>query len=209
MNQLLGDILLFPAQQVVNGLLRSDPYFIDSLAKFKGKALGVRCTTPPLEMLVVFDHGSIKLISGDGSSVGLSADATVKGNAVSLLSMLLREDGQTNAKGVEVSGDAEFLLDLQRCITSLDIRWDDYLAPILGDVLTASLTEAGDDLSQWSKQSRENIRRNVQDYLHEEARLVTGRQQADRFSRELAQLKLSIDRAEARMDRIRSRITVE
>ncbi len=206
MKQVLGDVLLFPGQQFINTLLRSDTYIQKALAQFKGKALAVICSAPPLDMVVAFDDGSIRLIAGDGSSVGLNPDATVRGNAIELLSMLIHGHDQSGKSRVEISGDAEFLLDLQHCIAGLDLRWDDYLAPLFGDVLTQQLAEAGSDLNQWSSKAGANVQRNLKNYLHEEARMVTGRQLAEHFGRDLARLKLSIDRAEARLHRIESQL---
>ncbi|MEQ9022454.1 MAG: hypothetical protein RLN82_06790 [Pseudomonadales bacterium] len=206
MNQIIGDALLYPAQQLVNALLRSDPYISKTLGRFNGKVLAIHCTAPPLQMVMLIEAGLVRLVAGSGESAGLSPDATVKGNSISLLSMLLDGEKRSSQSAVEVRGDAEFLLDLQHCIASLDLRWDDYLAPLFGDVLTRQLAEAGEDLNTWSSQARKNVTRTVQDYLQQEVRLVASRRQGDQFNRELALLKQSLDRAEARLNRIKSRL---
>jgi ubiquinone biosynthesis protein UbiJ len=54
------------------------------------------------------------------------------------------------------------------------------------------------DIRNWSKQARVNMRRNVNEYLTEEERIFPKKEQLDDFSEELDYLKIRIDRINAK-----------
>ena len=54
------------------------------------------------------------------------------------------------------------------------------------------------DIRNWSKQARVNMRRNVNEYLTEEEHIFPKKEQLDDFSEELDYLKIRIDRINAK-----------
>jgi ubiquinone biosynthesis protein UbiJ len=88
----------------------------------------------------------------------------------------------------------------------MDVDWEDYLAPLLGDVVTNEISQLGGNAREWSHQARKNIRRNVGDYLKEESQLFPHSDQLDSFSEELDHLRLRIDRVKAKADRLYQRL---
>ena len=98
--------------------------------------------------------------------------------------------------------------DLQMTIESLDIDWQDYLAPILGDVLSNELGEVERSAKGWGQSAGSSMRRNVRDYLSEEARLVPTALEVDSFSNRLDHLRLGIDRLEAKTELLQRRLAL-
>ncbi len=93
-------------------------------------------------------------------------------------------------------------------IESLDINWQDYLAPILGDVLSNELGEVERSAKDWGRSAGGSMRRNVRDYLSEEARLVPTALEVDSFSNRLDHLRLGIDRLEAKTELLQRRLAL-
>ena len=86
------------------------------------------------------------------------------------------------------------------------MRWQDYLAPFLGDVITNELEQVADSSRRWSKHANASVRRNIDDYLREETHLLPDRNEVAAFSDGLDRLKLDIDRIQARARLLNERL---
>ncbi|MCH7891063.1 MAG: sterol-binding protein, partial [Gemmatimonadetes bacterium] len=67
--------------------------------------------------------------------------------------------------------------ELYNTLNELDLDWEDYLAPLLGDIVTNELGLFAEDARQWSRGAGESMRRNVDEFLIEEAKVVPSREQ--------------------------------
>ena len=210
MNQFLGSLALLPVEKILNAIVARDAHVATKLAAFDSKCIEVVSLRPDFSLSIRFEDGEIKLSAIDTQTLGIVADATISGSAESLLGLLAKKSDRramANAS-IDVSGDATLVQDLQMTIESLDSDWQDYLAPILGDVLSNELGEIEGRARSWSKSAGSSIHRGVHDYLTEEARLVPSELEVDSFSNRLDQLRLSIDRVAARTELLKRRYSL-
>lgn len=210
MNQFLGSLALLPVERVLNAIVARDGHIAKKLSAFDSRCVEVVSTRPSFSLSIRFEDETIKLSAIDSQTLGIVADATISGTAENLLSLLSKKPDQRAMAdaAIDISGDAALIHDLQMTIESLDIDWQDYLAPILGDVLSNELGEAEQSARAWSKSASSTLQRNVRDYLSEEARLVPSELEVDSFSNRLDQLRLSIDRVDAKTELLKRRYSL-
>lgn len=208
MIQLLKSLALLPVEKILNQLLRNDPYLAAQLAPFDGKTIEVRSTAPTTAICCSIDGSAIRLSSMGSEFLALQADAVIAGRTVDLVDMLLGDnsDRALANPAISISGDAILVQELYTTIRKLDIQWQDYLAPLLGDVITNELEQVADRNRRWSKNASASVRRNIDDYLHEETNLLPERSEVAAFSDALDRLKLDIDRVQARARMLNNRL---
>jgi|TARA_B110000263_G_C15270452_1_gene493219 ubiquinone biosynthesis protein UbiJ len=210
LNQFLGSLALLPVEKILNAIVRRDPHIAKKLVAFDSKCIEVVSLRPDFSVSIRFEDDTIKLSAIDTQTLGIQADATITGNAENLLSLLTKKSDQRALAdaAIDISGDATLVKDLHVTIESLDVDWQDYLAPILGDVLSNELGEIQSNARDWSKSTGTSMHRSVRDYLSEEARLVPSELEVDSFSNRLDQLRLSIDRVAAKTELLKRRYSL-
>ena len=210
MNQFFGSLALLPVEKILNAIAGSDAHVVKKLSAFDSKCIEVVSLSPDFSLSIRFEDGTIKLSAIDSQTLGIQPDATISGKAESLLSLLAtKSDHRAMADAaIDISGDATLVQDLQMTIESLDIDWQDYLAPILGDVLSNELGDIQSSARDWSKSASTSMHRGVRDYLTEEARLVPSELEVDSFSNRLDQLRLSTDRVAAKTELLKRRYSL-
>ncbi|MCH2355758.1 MAG: SCP2 sterol-binding domain-containing protein [Pseudomonadales bacterium] len=210
MIQILKSLALLPVEKILNHLLRNDPYLAAQLAPFDGKTIEVQSTAPTTAICCSIDRGAIRLSSLGSEYVGLHADAVIVGRAVDLVNMLFTDNSSRALANpaISISGDAVLVQELYGTIRKLDIRWQDYLAPFLGDVITNELEQVADSSHRWSKHASASVRRNIDDYLREETNLLPDRNEVAAFGDVLDRLKLDIDRIQARARLLNDRLDI-
>jgi len=207
LNYLLGSLVLFPAEKILNRLLAQDAHIFKQLRPFSGKVLEIHSSGPSATLRIRFQEQQIRLSSLDADTLQEAADATVAGKTSSLLSLLLNSETTPLAnKAITITGDAVFIQDLFTTLRNLDMDWRDTLTPIFGDVLIQELSEAGDKARHWGAAASTNVHRSIDDYIKEEIDLVPAAEEVARFSDDLDKLKLALDRAQARATLLQSRM---
>ena len=207
MNQFLGSLALVPVEKIVNAIVDRDPHIAQQLLAFDSKCIEVISRHPHFSLCLRFEDGAIRLSAIDSETLGIEPDATIEGSAESLLGLLMKKPDQRPLADVdiEISGDATLIQDLHVTVQSLDVDWQDYLTPILGDVLSNELGEIHGNAKKWGQSAGSSMHRGVRDYLSEEARLVPSELELDSFSNRLDQLRLRIDRVTAKAELLQRR----
>ena len=139
--------------------------------------------------------------------MSIKATASVSGEATELLNILAsnKEVPLANLK-IEIAGDAQFVQELLKAIQSLDIQWSDLATPITGDVVTNEVDELVKGLKVWSSDAKKRIKRNLNDYMIEEARYVPYVANVEKFKEDLDALRFKIDRVKAKTDLLYKRL---
>ena len=207
MNQFLRSLALVPVEKILNAIVARDAHIAKKLVAFNSKCIEVVSLRPGFSLSIRFEDDTIRLSAIDSQTLGIQTDATITGNAESLLGLLTKKSNQKALadSAIDISGDATLVQDLYVTIESLDADWQDYLAPIFGDVLSNELGEIQSHARDWSKSAGTSMHRGVRDYLSEEARLVPSELEVDSFANRLDQLRLSIDRVAAKTEWLKRR----
>jgi len=145
---------------------------------------------------------ALRALQEEPPSASITADAT------SLLRLLLA-GAQTSAlfsPGIALSGDTQVIQTLHSVLTGLEIDWQAHASRLFGDVLTRQAETGLGSARQWSAQTAQSLRADVDEYLHEEARVLPSRAEVEVFSTRLDELKLGLDRMQARTALLRQNV---
>lgn len=210
MNQFLRTLALLPIEKILNAIVARDAHIAKKIVAFDSKCIEVVSLRPDFSLSIRFEDGTIKLSAFDSQTLGIQTDATITGNAESLLGLLTKKSYQRGLanSAIDISGDATLVQDLHVTIESLDLDWQDYLAPIFGDVLSNELGEIQSNARDWSKSAGTSMHSSVRDYLSEEARLLPSELEVDSFANRLDQLRLSIDRVAVKTELLKRRYSL-
>ncbi len=132
------------------------------------------------------------------------ADCTLRASGSSLLRLALSRDKTAILHGpdVELEGDSAVLMDLAAVLQDLELDWEyeisRWLGPVGAQLLGSSLRSPVD----WVRDSADSLRQDLADYLSEESRMLVGQAEAQARFDELDDMKLALDRLEARIERL-------
>src|SRR5690606_6076340 len=97
------------------------------------------------------------------------------------------------------------LIELQGIIAALDMDWEAPLVDALGDVAGHQLAEVLRHAFAWGKQASASLARQLDEFIHEEARLSPPRLELEDFYRDAQELTLHVDCLHSRTERLRQR----
>tara|TARA_B100001013_G_scaffold147996_2_gene87727 strand:- start:8169 stop:8753 length:585 start_codon:yes stop_codon:yes gene_type:complete len=188
--------------------LAKDSYLQSRLKTFLGKSLQIAVHPPGTTVTVLFEQDRIRLLSSPAELLDIEITASIRGNVSELLPLLIEKPDRRplSNPAITITGDINFIQDIYASLHNLDIDWEDYLAPMLGNLITNELSQFGKDLQEWTQQVSSNMKRNVDEYLKEEERIFPKKEQLKDFSEELERLKLKIDRVKAKFNVLYERL---
>ncbi|MBP9956356.1 MAG: SCP2 sterol-binding domain-containing protein [Pseudomonas sp.] len=201
---MLGAALLAGVEAGLNKVLALDATALPRLAALQGRVIAVDCTAPALRLFLLPGADGLRL-AGHWEA---PADCTLRAPAGRLLELAVRRDKSAvlHAPDVELDGHSACLLDLAAILQDLELDWEGALAEWLGPLGAVALARPLQGAGQWSGDALASLRLNLADWLAEEARLLAGRQEAEARFAELDDLKLALDRLEARSERLARRL---
>ncbi|ATJ84167.1 SCP2 domain-containing protein [Halomonas beimenensis] len=201
-------LLLGGLERTLNALLARDPAAPSRLARLAGQRILLRLEHPPLALVVAFHPQGLDLLRPDDEPEE-AFDAIVELDAETLGELLggapverLMFQGK-----LAVRGRIPLLEAARDLLLDLDLDWEGELARWLGDLPAHSLAEGMRSLGRWGLRTRQELCADVAEYVFEEARLLPGRHQLEGLRDHLTELEVATDRLEARLERLRRRLT--
>ena len=115
LNQFLGSLALLPVEKILNAIVARDPHIAKKLVAFDSTCIEVVSLRPDFSISIRFEDDTIKLSAIDSQTLGIQTDATITGNAESLLGLLTMKSNQRALanSAIDISGDATLVQDLQ------------------------------------------------------------------------------------------------
>lgn len=191
-------------ESAVNQALELSPGGLAQLDTLADKVFALHCTAPLLDAYLQPGRGGIRLMgiydgpvttSVRGSASDFAELATAKDPAAALINGAL-----------ELKGDSAPLIELQKIIAHLEVDWEAPLVNALGDVAGHQLAELLRGAYSWGRQASRGLGRQLEEFIHEEARLSPPRLELEDFYRDVRQLGLQVERLESRSRRLRKRL---
>ena len=184
---------------VVNRLLTLDPHSQQQLAQLQGHWIAIK--NPVTDLYIQFTATGIHLTHQCDTAVA----ATIEGSLVDLL-RFAQADEPMIGQGVQLSGDIALLQRLQRIAQQLDPDWDGWLARWLGDVPTHYLSQGAKASQQWLTQFEQRMAQNLNEYLHEEQRLLPSAIELENFYHKIDELRDDSERLLQRMNLLEKQV---
>ncbi|MBC9249052.1 sterol-binding protein [Pseudomonas alcaligenes] len=191
--------LLAGVEHGLNRVLAMDSTALPRLARLDGTLIEVDCRSPALRLFIRPGAHGLQL-----AAQAAGADCCLRAPAASLLRLALAKDKTAvlHQPEVELDGDSAVLLELAAILQDLELDWEYELARWLGPVGSQLLGSHLRSRVQWAGDSLDSLRLTLADYLSEESRSLVGEREAQARFNELDQLKLALDRLDARIDRL-------
>ena len=192
--------LLASVENGVNRILRLDSTAMARLQPLTGKVIAVECAAPALQLFILPSDEGLLL----ATQWAADADCTLRAPAASLMRLVLSKDKTAvlHSPEVDLEGDSHVLLALAQVLQDLELDWEYELSRWLGPVATALIGGHLRSRANWYQQGFASLNQNLAEYLSEEARTLVGEREAQARFDELDQLKLDLDRLEARFERL-------
>ena len=213
MKSQLSSNLLVPFEAIVNRCIAQDVKLTEGVAQYSGKSLQLDITAPPVSILVRFYPASVVLsftsqsenVSPDSSSKeSTQPDGRISGSALAMMRLLTERNEARSLvnPAIQISGDSEFVQAVYRLFLDMEIDWQEPLSRLIGDVPTHGLEQMLASLGDFARGTMNSLKRNVDEYLHEESRMVPPPNQVEIFDQELDALRLRLDRMQARIQQL-------
>ena len=192
--------LLASVEHGVNRVLRLDSTALARLRPLTGKLIAVDCASPSLQLFILPSDEGLML----ASQWAAEPDCTLRAPASSLLRLALSKDKSAilHSPEVELEGDSAVLMELAAVLQDLELDWEYELSSWIGPVASALIGGHVRSRANWYQQGFASLNQNLAEYLSEEARTLVGEREAQARFSELDQLKLDLDRLEARFERL-------
>lgn len=189
-----------PIEKLVNRYWQLDAENFTRLQTLAGKALAIEIAGLELKFYILVSSRGLQFCE----TLTRPADACIRGLPFTLASMLISEDPVAKIRqgNVEITGDMDFIQQLQHWIRHLQIDWEEQLSLYLGDTLASQLGSGLRSAKAWQQEVQQHLRQNLTEYAQEEIRHFPPREEIHDFSRDVAELRLATDRLEARLARL-------
>lgn len=193
-------VVLASAERVANELLQFDPGSKAQLRKLQGKTLAIGLSEPDLQLAVTSDGQAIKLMG-----YVESPSAEVYGRVSDIVAWLA--SGDSLAKhNLTVRGSTQLLQDWQNLAAQLDLDWEDIANRFLGDVAGHNAANALRGMLNWGQERGRNSADQIMEFGVEELKMLPNRALFEDFRTRNQALRLDIDRLEARLNRLKTRL---
>ncbi|MCI3947587.1 SCP2 domain-containing protein [Pseudomonas syringae] len=192
--------LLASIEHGINRVLRLDSTALPRMAHLSGRIIAVDCRDPSLKLFILPSDEGL-LLAADWAA---DADCTLRAPASSLMRLALSKDKTAVLHGpdVELDGDSGVLLELVGILQDLELDWEHELSRWVGPVASQMFSSHLRSRGRWTRDSMASLSQNVADYLSEESRTLVGNHEAEARFAELDQIKMDLERLEARFARL-------
>jgi len=177
------------------------------LAPVEDCVFALHCTAPKVDIYLQPQTGQIRLMGVYDGPV----TSSVRGTASDFRELATSGDAAATLinSDLELQGDSAPLIELQRALSSLDVDWEAPLVDALGDVAGHQLAQMLRSAFAWGRQASEGLTRQLEEFIHEEARLSPPRLELEDFYDDVQTLVLRVERLESRITRLRKRLEAQ
>lgn len=190
-------------ETAINQALLLDPATLKQLSRFRDHVFLLHCRAPEMRLYFIPGDGEVRLC---GFYTG-KADTQLIGSAKAFAQLATSPDpASTLINGeLELHGDSQALIALQKTLKQLDVDWEAPLARIFGDVVGHQLGRSLRQAVGFGRQAFSGFKRQLDDYLVHESDLLPARWQAEQFFNQVDQLTMRTERLEAQMQKLKLR----
>lgn len=196
---------LAAAEAALNAALRLSPHSLEALKALDGQVIALECTRPTITLYLHSNASGELQLQGvhDGP-----VSTRVVGSAEDFRSLAQAEDPAAALinGGIQLEGSSHTLIAMQRIFNDLDIDWEAPLVSGLGDVAGHQLASMLTAAFHWSRQAGSNLRRQLEEFAIEEARLTPPKLALEHFYADVQDLNERSERLAQRVERLRLRI---
>ena len=193
--------LFLPAfEKAINAYLRLDTESARRLKRLNGKTVTIELL--PFHFIFQLEVSAAKIQCHLGER--LPANTKIIGTPLRLLSVMTTKHNRQAffADDLKMEGDAEFGRHVIELFDDLEVDWEEHCAKVIGDVPAHHLGRALISAKHWLRKTGDSFSRDISEYLHEETHIFPPPEALNDFYNDIDQLRMDVDRMEARLRRI-------
>ena len=182
-------------ENIINQYLQLDPEGLSQMAVLEGKVLCVDIAGINQQYYVFPEEQGVRI----QANYEYPADAVIRGLPTALLKLAMAEDSAPLMLSgeIEITGDVGLGRAFKKCLSSLQIDWEEHFSKFVGDVPANMAFSLIGEFSSWAKKVKASLTDNVSEYLQEESRDVISGAELEQFNKQVDQLRDDVDRLEA------------
>lgn len=186
-------------ESAINRALALAPRGAAALSELNGQVFALHCTAPAVDVFLQPVDDGIRLMGIYDGPVTTS----IRGEAADFAELATATDPAAALinGNLELRGDSSALIALQKSLSALEIDWEAPLVDALGDVAGHQLATLLRGAFSWSRQAASSLTRQLDEFIHEEARLSPPRLELEDFYRDVRDLDLRVERLASRLER--------
>lgn len=203
-NPTIHTTALAALEAAVNRALGLSAGSASALALLDGCVFALHCTSPTIDVYLEPTEDGVRLMGIYDGPVTTS----IRGEASDFTELATSSDpAATLINGnLELVGDSAPLIELQKTLSRLDVDWEAPLVDTLGDVAGHQVAEILRGAFRWGKQAGGSLSRQLEEFIHEEARLSPPRLELEDFYRDVQELGMRVERLQSRARRLRKKL---
>lgn len=193
-------------QNLLNKMILLDPESKKRLSKLEGKVVTIVLNMlSGINFQLYFNASEIELITSDMQK----ADTIITGTPLSLLHLSLSPKNRKKffAEDVSIEGNVEIGQQVIALFDELEIDWEEYVSLWVGDVPAHNIGRFAKKISLFSKNLRETLYQNINEYMHEEIYLFPPPEELENFFHDVDILRMDVDRLDARVHHLIQHLT--
>ncbi len=192
---MINATLLTLAEESLNRLLARDPVTLKQLGTLDGREIRIECIRPECHLYLLPHAQGIDLLAESATE----PDACIRGSAFNLLRLPQAGNQVMFGRGVTLEGDSGLVHRLQQILADSQIDWEAWLADLIGDTAAHPLANLLRSATRQLRYSGSSLMLSVEEYLHEEARMLPTRIEIEIWQDEVDELRDACDRLDARI----------
>lgn len=187
-------------QTILNHYLALDPESKTRLKALQNKIITIELQNINCTFQLIFSDEEMTLKFSDL----LPANTIIKGTPLTLLHMSLNTSDRKRffAEDVIIEGEIELGQKVIDLLDELEIDWEEYLSHWIGDIPAHQTGRLAKSIKNFSKNLRETLLQNINEYAHEEINLFPPREEIQDFFTDVDNLRMDVDRLEARIEKL-------
>jgi ubiquinone biosynthesis accessory factor UbiJ len=192
----MNAILLAQLNKAINAYLHSDPRSKQKLLALEHKVLNLCLLPTSMVLHCVFTKEEIIV----QMNAQLAADTTISATPLQLLRLLLDKHNPQRffSQEIHIQGDTELGQKALALLEEIEIDWEDYLSRFIGDVPVYYLGRFLEQVKTSIATVHHKFTNDLSEFVQEEAAWLPSKQALEDFFKDVDQLRMAVDRAEAK-----------
>lgn len=191
-------------ETAINQALKLDPSTRAALAGLEGKLFRLEISGTGLDIFIMPLAEGVQLSGQFDGNV----DTHVNGTITDFVELITSDDAPSTLinGGITLQGDSAPLLELQSILHKLDLDWESALADVIGDVPAHQIGRLARKGINFGRKTADSLQRQIDEYLHEEARVLPTSTELKGFYEDVTKLNLAAERLDARVQRMQKKL---
>lgn len=198
MDPMISMAALAGTEKLINTALAYDPATRIALSALAPKVLAIHLTSPKVAIYVIPQDDGLRIAERYEGEI----TTHLSGNISALLLLTTSRNINLKDSGVQVMGSTHFLSDLQQILHQVDLDWEELLTQLLGDILGHQSAEFIRTKLSWTKDRSASAMRLASEFLTQELNVLPSKAEIKFFNTQVDDIRLDVDRLEARLEGI-------